>query len=134
MKLSAMLCTSVLALAALAPAADGAINLNSSRSNIYRLAPNDANADKACTDKGGIVSTAKDGNKTCTIPVACATTIKGSKSNASFKIDTNDAAAVKECFDACGTISTDKDGNKVCTKPAPVTPSPAPSTGREPNN
>jgi hypothetical protein len=71
MKPSSIFYTSVAALAVSALTVDGAlasINLNSSRSNIYRLKPNDLNAPKACTDAGGTVSTDKDGNRICTMP------------------------------------------------------------------
>ncbi len=71
MKLSPTLCVSVMALAAFALTANGAfasISLNSSRSNVYRIAQGDPNGEKACTDKGGKVSTDKDGNKICTLP------------------------------------------------------------------
>ncbi len=65
MKLSAMLCASVLALAVLTLAADGAFaetTIKSSKSNSSEtLDPN-------CTGKGGTVSTDKDGNKICTRP------------------------------------------------------------------
>ena len=84
MKLSPLFCASFVALAALALSASGAsaANLNLSKSNINKLAPNDPNAEKACTDGGGIVSTDKDGQKICTQPEAAnATTVKSSKSN-----------------------------------------------------
>jgi hypothetical protein len=38
--------------------------------NPYKLDPKDPNAAKACTDKGGKVSSDKDGNKICTLPKA----------------------------------------------------------------
>lgn len=72
MKLSALLCASLLALGTLALTADGAFaatTIKSSKSNTSdKLDPNDPNAAKACTDKGGVVSTDKDGNRFCTLP------------------------------------------------------------------
>ena len=59
------------ALIAAAPAL-GASNLNSSRSNIYRLDPKDPGAAAACTKAGGSVSTSNDGQKLCTKPEAAA--------------------------------------------------------------
>jgi hypothetical protein len=49
------------------PAPAGAINLNSSRSNIYRLDNRDPNAAKACSSQGGTVSNDKAGQKICSI-------------------------------------------------------------------
>jgi len=136
MKISVTLCASVLALATLALTVDGAFaatNLNSSKSNVYKLDPNDPNAAKACTDKGGIVSTGAGGQKTCTTPsAACSAT--NISAGTSSSLDTNDAAAVKACFDACGTISTDQAGQTICTKPGTIAPATAPTTAREPNN
>ena len=88
-------------------------------------------AAKACTDNGGIVSTAPDGHKACTTPsAACATKINIGTSSS---IDTNDEAAVRACFVACGTISTNPAGQTVCTKPGTLgLPTPTPS--REPHN
>ena len=68
MKLSPLFCASVVALAALALTADGASaakNLNSSKSNIYRLSSTDPNATKTCTGGGGVVATDMDGQKVC---------------------------------------------------------------------
>lgn len=68
MKLSPIVCASVVALAALALTADGAFatsSLNSSKSNIYRLDPTVPNAEKACTGGGGVIATDKDGQKVC---------------------------------------------------------------------
>ena len=59
MKTSSVLCASLVALAALALTSDGAfasINLNSSRSNIYKaINPSDQNAVNAYTKGGGTV-------------------------------------------------------------------------------
>lgn len=74
MKLSSKLCLSIVVLAALVTAVDGAfasINLNSSRSNVYRISK-DQNAAKTCITGGGTVSTDKDGNKICTMPAGLA--------------------------------------------------------------
>ena len=59
------------ALIAAAPAL-AATNLNSSRSNIYRLDPKDPGAAAACTKTGGSVSTGNNGQKLCTKPEAAA--------------------------------------------------------------
>jgi hypothetical protein len=87
MKLLPILCAGLLASAAFAVSVDvasAAVRLNSSKSNIYKLAPNDPNAEQACTDGGGTVSTDKDGNKICTKPEAAdASSVKSSKSNTS---------------------------------------------------
>jgi len=82
--------------------------------NFYRLGT-DAAAEKACTDKGGAVSTDQDGNRICTLARACPAP-GGAISTA--KLDTTDATAAKKCQDACGVVSTDKNGAAVCTKPA----------------
>ena len=72
----------ILAAAVFASSATAATNLNSSRSNIYKIDSSDANAEKKCTDGGGKVSTDKDGNKICTTPQpAYATNLNSSKSN-----------------------------------------------------
>ena len=71
MKLLPILCAGLLACAAFAVSADAAsaaVRLNPSKSNIYKLAPNDPNAEKACTDKGGTISKAKEGATLCTMP------------------------------------------------------------------
>lgn len=82
-----------------------------------RMAP--GTPDKACTDKGGFVVTARDGVKTCVMRgPACATTVNSSKSNSSERIDTSNLAAVTACYDACGTIAAGRDGVMMCTKPA----------------
>lgn len=84
MKLLPVLCSTLLASAVLSAGVASATNLNSSRSNIYRLDPSDPNGEKACTDSGGAVSTDKDGQKICTKPEpASSTTVKSSKSNTS---------------------------------------------------
>ncbi len=68
---SAALITATLIAAAPALAAT---NLNSSKSNIYRLDPKDPGAAAACTKAGGSVSTGNDGQKLCTKPEAAAPT------------------------------------------------------------
>lgn len=86
MQLSIITSTSIVALAAaalLAGGASAAPNLNSSRSNIYKLDAGNPDAEKQCVDEGGRV---KDG--TCVLPEgppqpAEATTVKSSKSNSS---------------------------------------------------
>ena len=59
------------ALIAAAPAL-AATNLNSSKSNIYRLDPKDPGAAAACTKAGGSVSTGNNSQKLCTKPKAAA--------------------------------------------------------------
>lgn len=86
MKLSPLLFASAAVLAGLALSAEGAsaaTNLNTSRSNIYKIDPNDPNAGKSCTDGGGKLSTDKAGNKICTKPESAskATNLNSSKSN-----------------------------------------------------
>ena len=85
MKLLPILCAGLLACAAFAVSVDvasAATNLNSSRSNIYKINPNDPNAEKACTDGGGKVSTDENGQKICTKPEpANAINLNSSKSN-----------------------------------------------------
>lgn len=118
MKLSALLYASVavLALASFHDRARGAEPGSSSQKlpNFYRLTPDDPAAEKACTDKGGAVSTDEDGTKICTLARACA---KPGGAATTAKLDGNDPAAAQKCKDACGVVSTDKDGAMVCTKP-----------------
>ena len=59
------------ALIAAAPAL-AATNLNSSKSNIYRLDPKDPGAAAACIKAGGSVLTGNNGQKLCTKPEAAA--------------------------------------------------------------
>jgi hypothetical protein len=72
MKTSSVLCASLVALAALALTSDGAfasINLNSSRSNIYKaINPSDQNAVNACTKGGGTVGKDPKGHDACVTP------------------------------------------------------------------
>ncbi len=72
MKISSILCASIVALAALALATDGAFansNLNSSRSNIYRaINTSDAAAVSACKKDGGTVGRDPDGHDACVTP------------------------------------------------------------------
>jgi hypothetical protein len=116
MKASLFLCASVAVLATTlvwtgARAAPG----ESSQKGLsfFRLADDPAAA-KACTDKGGAVSTDQDGYKICTMPRSCPAPGGATRST---KIDANDAAAAKRCQDTCGVVSTDASGAKVCTKP-----------------
>lgn len=78
MKLLPILCAGLLASAALIMSAEvaSAGNINTSKSNTFKLAPNDPNAEKACTDGGGKVSTDENGQKICTKPVPAAATTK----------------------------------------------------------
>jgi hypothetical protein len=72
MKTPSVLCASIVALAALALTSDGAfasINLNSSRSNIYKaINPSDQNAVSACTKGGGTVGKDPKGHDACVTP------------------------------------------------------------------
>lgn len=118
MKISALLCTSV-AVFGLSSFSDGARAAAPSPSSqklpdFYRLTPDDPAAEKACTVKGGAVSTDQDGNKICTLPRGC--TAPGGAMRTT-KLDGNDPAAAQKCKDGCGVVSTDKDGAQVCTKP-----------------
>jgi hypothetical protein len=127
MRVSGTLCLSALALVMLAGVPSAAVVARSTTVAI----DGSAAAIKACTDKGGIVSTASSGQKSCTTSAtACAS------NNVSFgqssSIDVNDAAAVRACFDGCGTISTDQAGQSVCTKPDTMMPDA--SSTREPHN
>ena len=133
MKLSAILCASFVTLAALAMTAESTLAAKFAV-NAKRLDPYASTAVKDCTDAGGIVSTAKDGTKTCTTPSpACKAS---GKSNTSEKIDTNDATAVAACFEVCGTIAPAArvDINRgvwkapagICTKPVQGAVGPAP--------
>jgi hypothetical protein len=117
MKRSAILCASVAVFAfSLMPA--GAVppgEASAKMSNFFRLSPNDPAAEKACSDKGGTVSTDQDGYKICTMPRVCAAPGGATRTD---KLNTGDPAAAKKCKDACGTVSTDQSGAQVCTKPA----------------
>jgi hypothetical protein len=72
MKTSSVLCVSIMALAALTLTTDGAFaatNLNSSRSNIYKVINlNDQNAVNACTKGGGKVGKDPKGHDACITP------------------------------------------------------------------
>jgi len=68
MKVSSMLYSSVIVLAMGVLSIDvafAAANLNSSRSNIYRIDANDPNAVSICIKSGGTVVTNTEGNKVC---------------------------------------------------------------------
>lgn len=79
----------------------------------YRLAP-DATAEKACTDKGGEVSTDADGNKVCSLPKSCSAQSGPTRTT---PLDDNDRDAEQKCRDACGVVTTDENGAKACTRP-----------------
>ena len=72
MKTSSVLCASLVALAALALTSDDAfasINLNSSRSNIYKaINPSDQNAVNAYTKGGETVGKDPKGHDACVTP------------------------------------------------------------------
>ena len=72
MKTSSVLCASIVAVAALALTSDGAfasINLNSSRSNVYKaINPSDQSAVSACTKGGGTVGKDPKGHDACITP------------------------------------------------------------------
>jgi hypothetical protein len=132
MKRSAMMLASVVALAALASAADSAFAKSPANSATYKLDASDPNAAKACTDKGGVVTTDKLGAKVCTLPLAACTVSAGTSNP--YTLDPSDPNAAKACADACGTVSTDASGQKICTTPGTIAPATAPTTTREPHN
>jgi hypothetical protein len=72
MKISSVLCVSFVTLAALTLTTTGAfaaVNLNSSKSNIYKaINPNDQNAVSACTKGGGTVGKDPQGHDACVTP------------------------------------------------------------------
>ena len=116
MKVSALVCASVVALGAwsLSEAAFAAMPspaASTEAPKFYRLTPGDQAAEKACADKGGFVSTDQDGNRMCNICPAPGAATK------TTKLDANDPAAAQKCKDACGVVSTDNTGAKVCTRP-----------------
>jgi hypothetical protein len=118
MKVSALLCASAAAFVVsmsltAVNAAVPAASPNSKGVSFYRLSAGDAAAEKACTDKGGAVTTDQDGYKMCSLPRSCA----AGGATRTVKLDLNDPAAAKKCQDACGTVSTDNAGAKVCTRP-----------------
>lgn len=123
MKRSSILNTGVLCAALfLATMAAGfaASNLNSSRSNIYKLAPNDPDPEKTCVDAGGAVFTDQAGQKVCIQPApvpAQATNLNSSRSN---RINPNDPNGDKACTDGGGAVFTNKAGQKMCITPAPA--------------
>ncbi len=69
MKISAILCALIVAVAALALTSDGAFavtSLNTSRSNIYKaINASDPDAVKACTKAGGTVGKDPKGKDAC---------------------------------------------------------------------
>jgi hypothetical protein len=117
MKRSAILCASVAVFAfSLVPAqAVPPGEASAKMPSFFRLSPNDPAAEKACSDKGGTVSTDQDGYKICTMPRTCAASDGETRSD---KLNAGDPAAVKKCKDACGVVSTDQSGATVCRKPA----------------
>jgi hypothetical protein len=131
MRVSGTLCVSALALAMVAATAGISFAAVVARSTTVTI-DGSATAAKACTDKGGIVSTASGGQKSCT---TSATACMSNNINVgqSTSIDINDTAAVRACFDACGSISTTQAGQNVCTKPDTMMPD-ASAPGREPSN
>ena len=115
MKHSVVLCATVAVFAfSFMPA--GAVPGEASQKmpSFFRLSPNDPAAEKACSDKGGVVSTDPDGYKICTMPRVCAA--PGGATNTE-KLNAGDPAAAKKCKDACGVVSSDQSGAAVCTKP-----------------
>lgn len=74
MKMSALLCASAVAVAALALMAEGALAapVKGSKSNNFRLDPTNPNAAADCIKAGGKVATDKDGNKVCSTPAPSA--------------------------------------------------------------
>ena len=132
MKLTSLVCTSVLALGALALVADGALaatTISSSKSNAdNRIDPGDANGAKACTDKGGKVYTAANGDKFCVMPGTNATTINTTKSNTFGTTSITET----ECTAKGGKVLTDSAGGKIClieTQPVPTGKPPRPPGG-----
>jgi hypothetical protein len=113
MKVLALMCVSVAALALSSASADVPSAPSKKGPSFYRLAANDAAAEKACKDKGGAVSTDQDGYKICTLPRSCPAP---GGPTVTVRLDAGDAAAAKKCQDACGVVSMDR-GAQVCTKP-----------------
>lgn len=122
MKFSAMLCASVAVMAVVGAPAEGAFAATMLKTNwSYKFASTDTVAATDCTSKGGVVSTGTDGNKVCTMSAA----------SVSYIFAAADTVAANDCTAKGGIVSTAADGNNVCTKLAAT---PAPTTGREPNN
>ena len=116
MKRSVILCASVAVFAfSLMPAGAVPGEASAKMPSFFRLSPNDPAAEKACSDKGGTVSTDQDGYKICTVPRSCAAPGDATRTE---KLNTGDPAAAKKCKDACGVVSTNQSGAAVCTKPA----------------
>lgn len=116
MKVSALLCVSV-AIFAVSSLGDGARAAvpgapSQKAPSSYRLDADPA-AEKACADKGGVVTTDQDGIKTCTLR-ACAA---AGGAATTTKLDANDPNAAKKCEDACGVVSKDDAGALVCKRP-----------------
>jgi hypothetical protein len=63
-----ILIATVAVVSSCAVAAHAALNLNSSRSNIYRLDPHNPNAAAECTKANGKISKDDEGQKICTLP------------------------------------------------------------------
>ena len=83
MRPSSIVRASFAALAALAITADGAFaatNLNSSRSNNYKIGTTAGTTVADCIRQGGTVTTNRDRTKTCTFPASI--NLNSSKSNA----------------------------------------------------
>jgi len=130
MKLSTFAYAAAFALSALALNATADAATMSLGKNSYKLDPADANAAKACTDKGGTVADA-GGVKTCTLPPAC---VVATAASSSYAINTADPNAEKACTDACGTVSKDASGAKVCVKPGASAAAAPSGVSREPHN
>ena len=133
MRVLGTLCVSAaVALAMLATA--GSAFAAMGRSTTYAIDGSDA-AVTACINKGGVVSTAAGGQRSCTTPAPSCMANNMNSGNWS-SIDINDASAVKACFDGCGAISTNLAGQAVCTKPGAMMPDASSSSGsgREPSN
>lgn len=113
MRVLALISVSVAALALSSAYADVPSAPNQKGPNFYRLAANDAAAEKACRDKGGSVTTDQDGYRICTLPRSCPAP---GGPTVTVRLDASDAAAAKKCQDACGVVLMDK-GAQVCTKP-----------------
>jgi hypothetical protein len=116
MKVSALLCVSVAVFAVSSLGHDARAAVPSAASqkapSSYRLGSDPA-AEKACEDKGGVVTTDQDGIKTCTLRVCAA----AAGASTTTKLDANDPNAAKKCQDACGVVSKDDAGALVCKKP-----------------
>jgi hypothetical protein len=91
MKLSSIVCASIVALAMTAQGASAVTTANTSKSNSFKIGTDAGTTEADCTKKGGKVTDGRDG-KVCALPEtaqpAAATTIKSSKSNHDEKTTT----------------------------------------------